>query len=55
MKKVLVLFWNHFPPILKVEVDNGLVAVHCSHGLHRWEDPELMIGKTVVKLDVIHP
>jgi len=41
MKKVLVLFWNHFPPILKVEVDNGLVAVHCSHGLHRgWETQE---------------
>ena len=38
---------------LQVDVDDGLVAVHCSHGLHRWEDPEFMIDKTIVKLDAI--
>ena len=51
MKKVLIFTLELF----QVEVDDGLVAVHCSHGLHRWEDSELIMGKTVVKLVAIHP
>ena len=44
----------HFGIIPEVEVDDGLVAVHCSHGLHRWKDPKLIISKTNVKLVASH-
>ena len=55
LSKTIKKAFNYFPPILKVEVDDGLVAVHCSHGLHRWKDPKLIIGKTNVKLVASRP
>ena len=55
LSKAMKKAFNHFPPILKVEVDDGLVAVHCSHGLHRWKDPKLIISKTNVKLVASRP